>query len=150
MGMEKQARSLGIDEETNVKINNAYNRAFPEARKLMNKAMRVAEERGYVKTFLGRRGRFPEKKNYHSALNKVLQGTAADIMKLKLCVMYYEMRKEFDLTMRSTVHDEANSDAPMDIDREKYEARMNEQMLDLDVPILWKTGYGHNWMEAGD
>src|SRR5690606_11596343 len=120
---------------------------FPEARALLDKAMAIAESRGYVKTLLGRRSRFPHRARTHKALNAVIQGSAADINKLCLDAVYQE-RKRLGLEMTLTVHDELNGlvDDPaalgpiMDV--------LNTQQIPLRVPILWSGHVGRTWAEA--
>src|SRR5690606_34060437 len=99
------ADMLGVDLETYQDIARDYDAQFPEADALLKRAKRLAETRGYVKTLLGRRSRFPNGERTHKALNAVIQGTAADDHKLTL-VRLYEERKRLAITMRLTVHDE--------------------------------------------
>ncbi|MGH7806768.1 MAG: DNA polymerase, partial [Thermodesulfobacteriota bacterium] len=81
-GKEKYAREMRVSMDQSEKFFYKYNKKFPEARRLMAKAMRLARSRGYVKTLLGRRRRFSTGDRLYSALNAVLQGSAADLMKL--------------------------------------------------------------------
>lgn len=149
-GKDKRQRGLGVDEQTREKIDEAYNLAFPEAKRLLRDASNTAERRGYVKTILGRRGRFDESHDkYYTALNKVLQGTAADLNKLKLRALY-RSRHQLEILLRLTVHDEADGDSYNPDKRKMLEEFQNEQLIDLRVPILWSTGFGKNWKEAGD
>lgn len=126
----------------------AYDSAFPEAKALLDTASHIAEDRGYVKTALGRRARFAEGDRMYSALNRVIQGTAADIMKRKLVELHAERRKT-GFVMRMTVHDEVTGDAP-----DAESARMVAEILDRQtalesaVPILWETKTGRNWAEC--
>jgi DNA polymerase-1 len=127
-----------------------YHEAFPEARRLSNLAMRLAEQRGYVKTRLGRRRRYPKAEHLHSALNAVIQGTAADIMKLKLLELYRERKTLGIHKLRMTVHDEAVGDQDPD---PKFTTRIKECLDrpcfdDLKVPILWDIVAGANWKEC--
>jgi DNA polymerase-1 len=103
--------------------------------------------RGYVKTALGRRSRFPTEYKIHKALNAIIQGTAADIMKAKL-VELHEQRKALDFTMRMTVHDEVTGDVADDVAAAKIDALLNTQRTQLRVPILWETGTGQTWADA--
>lgn len=122
-----------------------YNRRFPAVRRMVQVAQDLADRRGYVKTFLGRRRRFERGLGVHAALNAVIQGTAADVMKLKLLELYNE-RKELGLTMRFTVHDEVDGDLPADpVFKDVLKAFLDYQSIPLRVPLLWTVDTGENW-----
>jgi DNA polymerase I-like protein with 3'-5' exonuclease and polymerase domains len=146
-------------------IDGIYAKEMPEAGPLMRKAMHLAmpacnkycnrndemhrlyKHRGYVKTILGRRARFPNEYKIHKALNSIIQGSAADIMKTKL-VELFNLRKELSFTMRMTIHDEVTGDVPAPECADRIREVLNVQSLPLEVPILWSTGTGQNWAEA--
>lgn len=134
---------------TGLRIAAEYDREFPEAKELSNEAMRLAERRGWVKDLLGRRGRFPDKRGYHKALNKVIQGSAATINKVKL-LETYRNRKELEIhKMRLTVHDEIAGDNVRRPDwGERYKKFLDQQSFNLKVPILWDVAVGRNWKEC--
>jgi DNA polymerase-1 len=128
-------------------ILRIYERMFPEVGKLLKKASNLAKNRGFVRTLLGRRARFPDGDRSHKALNSVIQGGAADIMKIKI-VELHKRRAETGLTMRMTVHDEIDGDVPDQESAKKVEKILNEQAFPLKVPILWECSTGSNWAEA--
>lgn len=147
MGRAKYARDMQIPMDEADVFFDQYDERFPEAKGLMSRAMNVARKRGYVKTLLGRRRRFEDGRMLHAALNAVLQGSAADIMKLKIVKLYREM-KHLDFNLRFTVHDEVDGDI-FNLDRvEDIKGLLNEQEFDLTVPITWNVGTGLNWKEA--
>ena len=131
------------------KIRRIYRRELPEAHELLNDAMERAQENEYVTTILGRRSRFITHSRYHKALNCIIQGSAADIMKQKL-VELHENRKHTCMVMRFTVHDEVDGDVPDREHAERVKAILNEQSFDLRVPILWDISVGDNWRECSD
>lgn len=147
MGRDKMARFLDTDRSESDPLYDRYDEMFPEARRLLRYASELAESRGYVKTLLGRRRRYVPGEPTFSALNSAIQGTAADIMKLKL-LQLYRQRNELGVTLRFTVHDEVDGDIPPDGDVQKLEAALNEAVLPLDVPILWDLKTGPNWKET--
>lgn len=141
-----------------------YDAMMPEVPKLINQAKTQASKRGYVRTWLGRRMRFPRVcycqacsvhgQRVHKALNGIIQPGAADINKLKGIELYRE-RKRLGIKLRFTVHDEWNMDVPDLEAARKVEALLNEQSFDarvpgfqFRVPILWDVGVGKNWKEA--
>lgn len=124
-----------------------YDANFPEFKVLMDTCSERAKTKGHVHTVLGRRRRYPEAKRLHSALNAVIQGTAGDVMKRKL-VEVYKARHELGLTLRFTVHDEVDADAPKDpsVPQRLYHI-LNEQSFKFEVPILWEVSTGPNWCD---
>lgn len=146
-GIKKMAEMLNVSQDEAQELLVAYDRAFPEARKLMRTAMRVAENRGYVKTILGRRTRFPKKERLHKALNGAVQGSAADVNKRKLRELY-DARKDLGITLRMTVHDENTWDSPDEEAARKAHEILDAQTTELRVPILWDTKTGANWKEC--
>jgi DNA polymerase I-like protein with 3'-5' exonuclease and polymerase domains len=134
--------------EEALKIDQIYKNEIPETAELLQKASGIAASRGYVKTILGRRARFPEQKGLHKALNRVIQGGAADVMKQKLVELYRE-RKETNFTMRFTVHDEVDGDAQTSETKQKVQEVLDSQSFpELTVPILWEVNTGKSWKEA--
>lgn len=144
-GVGTLAAKLGVEHDVAQEIASAYDAMFPELKDLLNRAKRLAEQRGYVKTWLGRRSRFPERDRTFKALNSVVQGGAADANKMTLVEIYKE-RKALGLTMRATVHDELDGDLEGPV--EPVAEILNTQMTGLAVPILWQVGTGANWAAA--
>jgi DNA polymerase I len=130
-------------------IDRLYNQLLPEVRPLSNKAMETAKNRGHIKTIEGRRARFPNGENTHKALNRRIQGSAADIMKRKLVELHL-MRKHTGLTLRFTLHDEVDGDVPDQHHAAMVKTILNHQSYRLRVPILWDVKTGANWREAGE
>jgi DNA polymerase I-like protein with 3'-5' exonuclease and polymerase domains len=164
-----------IPNERAVKLYNTYMRTFPEVKPLLEKAAALASpvcdcrqkpcryvdrrtgeslHRGYVRTGLGRRARFPHGGRTYSALNRRIQGTAASINKRKL-VDVYKNRHALELVMRVTNHDEIVGDL---LNRSKV--RMIAELLDTQIPlgvntrgepvmsripILWDTKTAPSW-----
>jgi DNA polymerase I len=160
---DKEWRKSPLMQNT-IAIEAIYNREIPEAKPLLDRARGYAETRGWVKTIKGRRSRFKqhtwdedkgsfvyhgEANRSHKALNAVIQGSAADIMKQKL-IELHKTRHETGFLLRFTVHDEVDGDAP---DRKcitMVNALLNRQSFDLKVPILWEVGSGPNWADQTD
>ena len=146
-GKNKISLMLGIPNTESDQLVDIYMERFPEAKQLLRRKSRAAETDGFVTTLLGRRSRFPDRSRMHKALNSVIQGSAADINKIKLVELFQE-RKRLGLKMRFTVHDEVCGDVPDEEAAKMVDEVLNRQSLDLNVPILWETGYGKNWKEA--
>jgi len=153
-GIRKIAHMLHVPEDEAKTFVRAYDGAFPEVKRLLTLAARRAEERGWVKTLSGRRIRFVRScecracarmgPRFHKALNGVIQGSAADVMKTKLVELHAE-RKYTGLKMRFTVHDEVCGDVPDHAAAGRVHEVLNRQSYELKVPILWETAVGPNW-----
>ncbi len=146
MGREKLARELGLPLEESNLLYDAYNEMFPEVRPLIHRAIEAAKNRGYVFTRLGRRARFPTQERLHSALNRVIQGTAADYMKLKIREVYRNRKTLGIHKLRWTVHDELDADfESAEHVYGPFAELLNEQLFDTQIPILWEAEAGPSW-----
>lgn len=125
-------------------IKAIYDKAVPEVQPMIKKAQSLAEQRGYIRSIMGRRSRFPNGERTHKALNTRVQPSAADIMKMKL-VEIHKARKDTGLLLRFTVHDEINGDCPDKEAAEKVNKILNSQSFDLPLDILWETNIGESW-----
>lgn len=133
-----------------LEIKQMYDREMPEVPELIELSKKIGASRGYVKTILGRRTRFPQKQRLHKALNGVIQGSAADIMKQKLVELHAE-RKSTQFLLRYTVHDEVDGDIPDQEHAKKVGEILDRQSFpSLRVPILWGVETGQNWMECSE
>jgi DNA polymerase I-like protein with 3'-5' exonuclease and polymerase domains len=146
-------------------IEEIYKRVMPEADLLLARAAHLAKSecdsscrsgddlhrefkhRGYVKTILGRRSRFPHNYKTYIGLNRVIQGSASDVMKRKLVELHRE-RKYTQFLMRMTVHDQVGGDAQEPDTLTKVREVLNQQSFPLKVPILWECKTGPNWAEC--
>ena len=147
-------------------IEALYKRIMPEGAVLLARAAHLAKpecdefcrkndtlhriypHRGYVKTISGRRSRFLTNYKLHSALNRVLQGSGADVMKTKL-VELHKARKDTGLLMRMTIHDSVTGDAQTPETLSKVDTILNRQSFpDLKVPIRWESKQGANWADC--
>lgn len=146
-GEEKAAATLKLPLEETRKILAIYDKKFPEFSDLRRRITTRARKRGFVTTLLGRRARFESEAFTHAAINYVIQGSAADIMKQKLVELHKE-RKWTGFVMRQTVHDEVDGDATMPETEARVEEVLNRQSFDTKVPIVWQTKTGVNWSEC--
>jgi DNA polymerase-1 len=129
-------------------IMENYHEEFPDAKALLKKASSIAERKGYVLTYLGRRRRYPTRFKIHSALNAVVQGGAADYFKTKLAVLW-ENRRGLGITLHAPVHDEfVYSAGDVESVTKAHRLLQRQEWADLRVPLLWDTGYGPDWLQA--
>jgi DNA polymerase-1 len=151
-GPKKFAYMIDKSYDEALPIYRAYQERFPEAKRLLKEASDLAEQRGFVRTLMGRRRRFGKgiDEKYHAALNAVIQGTAADDNKLTVLDLYNN-RKSLGVDLRLTFHDEVVMYGKIETDaqcRRIYEF-FNEQRLPSRVPILWNLVVADDWA-AGD
>lgn len=180
LGVAGLAANLGVSMDEAKPILAAFHSKIPWLKEIYNKALNQASSVGYIKTILGRRQRFDlwekggweEEKSYltqeryselaetdqrkykrartHKALNALLQGSAADLMK-KSMVMAYEQGLFKILTPHITVHDELGVSVPKTVEgRQAFEQLIHvmENAMKLHVPILASAKTGANWNEC--
>lgn len=87
-----------------------FDEAWPSVRRLQQKCIEVAQERGYIRTPWGRH-LHPEQGFEHKLLNKLIQGSAADLMKAALVETDRALRP-YQTKMVSVIHDEIILDGP--------------------------------------
>jgi len=122
-----------------------YARVLPEVGLMLKRSTMAAQTAGYVTTILGRRARYTDR--YYKALNSRIQGSAADLLKLKLIALH-DARKETGFVLRFTVHDEVDGDAPDQTCVEAVHKILDDQAVPLAVPILWDVSTGKTWGEC--
>lgn len=157
---EKLARSEGKDIESFTKeIYYNYHKKFPVVKDTMTWAQDIARAYGYIDTMGGRRLHKPTSQydpatgkinDYlYKMLNKLIQGTAADILKQALITAdeagIYDV-----LTLHLLVHDEQVNSVPFT--KEGTEAAVELQHImgnvykeQLLVPIKAECELGPNW-----
>lgn len=79
-GVATIVRQLGIEKKEAWKLLQEFKKARPGAVTLLKMAEQALAERGYVRTISGRPRRLPEAVAY-KALNAIIQGSGADMMK---------------------------------------------------------------------
>lgn len=84
MGVDKLAASLNIPREQAAEIMKRWYKTFRKVSSFTRDASEVGAARGYVRTILGRRARFPDPRFSYRAANRIVQGGASDILKYKM------------------------------------------------------------------
>lgn len=102
-------KTLGVDWDEAGKIIRRFHRAWPGIGVVQDRLLGVYERRGYIKTIAGRR-LHPESE--HKALNALIQGSAAEIMK-RAAVRTHAWLREKKMTSHivALIHDELMFDA---------------------------------------
>jgi DNA polymerase-1 len=154
------ADRLNIPREEAKTFIDAYLERFPRVAAFIAETIERAKQEGHVKTLWGRRRQIPElqARNYQVrtlgerlAVNTVIQGTAADIIKLAMVRCHRALAEsELQTRLLLTIHDELLFEGPpaeSGAARELIEREMCG-VWDRDPPLAVDVGVGENWLEA--
>jgi DNA polymerase-1 len=86
-------------------IQQSIFRAAPEIKDLLKAVQRTAENRGYVRNWLGRRYQFNDKRWCYRAPNHLIQGAAAEVIKIAMNRID-DLLMDYESKMILTIHDE--------------------------------------------
>lgn len=130
-------------------ILRAFDEAAPYIKMLARKCQNAVRKKGYIVTPTGRRFRFPQEDNgqymfLNKALNRLIQGTAADMTKLSLRALWRE-----GILPLGTVHDE-NCISTSDPEVVRRAIHIMENALPISIPVVVDHGSGINWGDASD
>ena len=164
MGKDKLVEQLGISKEEAELLFDQYHERVPFIRGLRDSASRMGANRGYVKTLLGRKCRFNLyepfderktplpldqateeyggrlKRSYtYKAMNRLIQGSAADMTKKAMLDLYEE-----GVLAHTQVHDELNISVTDKKEVEKISEIMRD-CVELKVPNIVDAEIGSSW-----
>ncbi len=163
MGKNKLQAELGVSKEEANDLFKTYHDRVPFVKQLMESVMERAQDAGRIRTLLGRRCRFnlwePRQFGIHKALpheeaikehgsgikraytykalNKLIQGSAADMTKKAMVDLYKE-----GIVPHIQVHDELDISVNGNADKIK---EIMESAVQLDVPNKVDYESGPNW-----
>ena len=154
------ADRLRIPQEEAQEFIDRYLERFPAVAQFMKDAVEQAEQHGYVSTLFGRRRQIPElrarnwqmrKLGERLAVNTVIQGTAADIIKVAM-VRCHDALDEAGLTdqLILQIHDELLFEGPPEEMEQATEIVTREMVgaAEMDPPLTVDAGVGDNWLDA--
>ena len=154
------ANQLGIATAEAQETIDAYFERYQGVRRFIDGTIGKAGEEGYVTTLLGRRRYLPDLSSRNRvlrqaaermAVNTVIQGTAADL--IKRAMIWVEdalVERESSARLILQVHDELVFETP-ESEVSELEELLRDRMesaLDLEVPLVVDFGVGENWREA--
>ena len=171
MGQQKLIRELGLEPDEALKLLETYHRRVPFIRGLQSRCTRIAEQRGCITTLGGRKCHFDlwesvgylndekqsplplqeAKDKYgdnlkrsftYKALNKLIQGSAADMTKLAMRDLWKE-----GLVPHIQIHDELDYSV---FNKEQAEIVIDRMVncVKMRVPLVVDYESGSNWGEA--
>tara|TARA_R100001463_G_scaffold54827_1_gene106003 strand:- start:1974 stop:3839 length:1866 start_codon:yes stop_codon:yes gene_type:complete len=167
MGKGKLASELGLDRDETEDLFTQFHANVPFVKQLMEQATRKAENVGFLRTLLGRKCRFDTweprafgihkplplwqaEKEYgrdlkrawtYKALNRLIQGSSADMTKKAMVDLYEE-----GIVSHIQVHDELNCSIESDKQAQKIKEAM-ENTVQLKVPLKVDMDIGSSWGE---
>ena len=165
MGKNKLMAELGLMKESAEKLIKQYHARAPFVKQLMDNVSRKANDRGKIRTLLGRACHFDlwqpvqfgvfkplpleqARKNYdeplkraftYKALNKLIQGSAADMTKKSMVALYKK-----GIIPHIQIHDEVDISVESDKRAEQIVQIMEEAVV-LQVPNKVDYESGVNW-----
>lgn len=183
MGVRSLAATLRVDEAKAEKRIEEFHATYPGIRRFIEKVLKSAEKTGFVETLNGRRRYFPQlmesddvqnaqpviKAQYErQAVNTVIQGSAADILKMAILKMDCSIRKRKVPNLRINtevpllknhcvdptcavlvlhLHDELMYEVAQDKTKVfcKLLKQCMESVVTLKVPLRVKVKNGHDW-----
>jgi DNA polymerase-1 len=154
------SRVEGMDLGAATALIADYKRRFPGIERFLDQCVQQALDQGYVATIMGRRRAIPElrerDRNLRSlgerlAINSVVQGSAADLIKAAMVRVQERIDREtLPLVLLLQIHDELVFEAPADQAPALAElvCREMEAAMTLKVPLRAEAGIGADWMTA--
>ncbi len=154
------AATLGIEKEVAAKFIQEYFAKYSGVSQFIEETLTTCHETGFAKTILGRRRaiegirplrgpnlNMPER----TAVNSVIQGSAADLIKQAMINVYSRMKKaRHPARMLLQIHDELVFESP-ESDVESLVQLVREAMenaMKLDVPLVVDVATGENWLDV--
>ncbi len=167
MGKNKLMAELGLMKESAEKLIRQYHSKAPFVKQLMDNVSRKANDRGKIRTLGGRACHFdlwqpvqfgvfkplpleqarkeydePLKRAFtYKALNKLIQGSAADMTKKSMVALY-----ENGIIPHIQIHDEVDISVESDAKAEQI-IEIMESAVELEVPNKVDYEKGDNWGE---
>jgi DNA polymerase I-like protein with 3'-5' exonuclease and polymerase domains len=167
MGKEKLIRELGLDDIEAEKLFQQYHEKVPFIKALQDQCTRIANMKGFIKTIGGRRCRFElweskferttplnkedainkygdelKRSFTYKALNRLIQGSAADMTKLAMIELWKE-----GIVPHLQIHDEVDISIENHAQAKKV-VEIMEDCVDMAVPLLVDAELGQSWGEV--
>lgn len=157
IGSFSLSKDLGISNKEAQKYIDNYFARYTGVKKYIDQTIEKARAEGFVTTLLNRIRYIPEIKSKdwntqqfgeRTAINTPVQGTAADMIKLAMISIHYQLKEKFpEVKMILQVHDELVFEVP-----EKWVEPVKplikesmETVLELSVPVKVDIHVGKSW-----
>jgi DNA polymerase-1 len=154
------SRSIGISQAEAKKFIDDYFARYSSIRRFMDGVVETAKSAGYAETILHRRRNIPNLtgKNTNKrlqaerlAVNTVIQGSAADLIKVAMINIQRKIEAENpSVKLILQIHDELVFELPA-VEAEKHAKWIDKEMtgaIKLDVPVKVDISYGPSWLSG--
>ncbi|AJA90349.1 DNA polymerase I [Borreliella chilensis] len=153
------AKELGITREEAKGFIKSYFESYPKIKEFILNQINFVRNAGYSETILKRRRYIKEinSNNYleraaaeRIAINSIIQGSAADIMKIAMVKVFNEFKnKKLESKILLQVHDEMLIESPIKEENEvkKILKIMMENAFALNLPLRANIETGKSWGE---
>jgi len=154
------SEQLGISREEAGAYIDTYLARFPRVQEFIASTIAEATKNGFVTTLLGRRRMIPELRSSNHqlrslgerlAVNTVMQGTAADVIKLAMIAVHRRLCEAgLESRLVLQIHDELLLEAPEQELERCREIVLHEMQAayPFDPPLTADAGAGASWAEA--
>lgn len=154
------AQATGMGRNEAQAFIDAYFRRYPRIRDFIQSCIGDARRDGFVRTILGRRRPIPDIDSRNQAaraqaerlaVNTVVQGSAADLIKTAMVRLDRRIREQrLDLRMLLQVHDELVCESPRAVAGAMAQVvrEMMSGAMSLRVPLKVDVECAENWLDA--
>jgi len=152
------SRSIGISQAEAKKFIDDYFARYKSIRKFMDDCIEKAKQTGYAETILHRRRKIAnlDSKNANKraqaqrlAINTVIQGSAADLIKVAMINIQRKIESEHaDVKLILQIHDELVFELPA-VEADMHAKWIEKEMtsaIKLDVPLKVDITHGPSWL----
>jgi DNA polymerase-1 len=152
------SRSIGTSQAEAKKFIDDYFARYSSIRKFMDSVIDAAKQAGFAETILHRRRKIMDLSSKNAAkraqaqrlaINTVIQGSAADLIKVAMINIQRKIEMEhLAVKLILQIHDELVFELPAD-EVEKHSKWIRQEMttaLKLDVPLKVDISYGPSWL----
>lgn len=158
--------AFGLSQELKITPKEAsdyitrYFEQYPAVKHLEKEIIEYAEEHGYVETYFKRKriidginskNRVIKNQAERMAVNTVIQGTAAEVLKKVMIDLYEVLKDKEDIHMLLQVHDElifeVEKEKVLEY-KEKIEKIMRESIQFSKIKLEVNSSIGQNWAET--
>ncbi|MEI8379476.1 MAG: DNA polymerase I [Planctomycetota bacterium] len=154
------AAALGIDKKEAAAFIDGYFAKYSGVTQFIEETLEEVRATGFARTILGRRRaidgiRAVRNRNLNmperTAVNTVIQGSAADLIKKAMLAVHHRLRKEHHPgRMLLQIHDELVFESPFSgipslVELARFEM---QQAMALSVPLVVDVSIGLNWLET--
>jgi DNA polymerase-1 len=153
------ARDTGVTQSDAKVFIDTYFKTYPKVKEFIDSVIKEARVKGYTKTILGRKRFFPEinsnnfvirNRSERMAVNSILQGSAADVIKLAMLKSQSYLEENLiDGMLVLQIHDELVFEVKDDIVDKVIEdiTEIMENLLELNVKLEVNSSYAKNLSE---